>query len=162
MQSYASTCDVTVFGCLTIKQAPPTPDDTSATARTWIFQSNPELFRLDDALRTLPEMPWLVVSMPSASRLVYRVFLWAGSHAGIVAVARCADHAEVREGQAARQYYLDWEKFAGPQLRVLLRIDRVCTKRISKSAVKAHPAHGSYRSSGFRRRPTLGSQQRRQ
>lgn len=94
--------------------------------RSWIFQSNPELFDLRRALTALPELTWLVKQHIQDIRVGDRVYLWqSGPEAGIVATASVIGPAEDRElGRREAPFVLTPEKFNGTQKRALLRIDR--------------------------------------
>ena len=49
---------------------------------SWIFQGNPADFRIDDAVRELEKMTWLVKKNHRKMRLGDTVFLWRSEHDG--------------------------------------------------------------------------------
>lgn len=60
----------------------------STAAQIWIFQANPRLYNIDQALLSLPEMTWLVSSHKEHIGPGDKVFLWkSGPEAAIIAEA---------------------------------------------------------------------------
>ena len=65
-----------------VKSPPP------ASGRTWIFQANPKLFNIDEAITHLSEMTWSVSAHKELISPGDKVFLWkSGPEAGIIGEA---------------------------------------------------------------------------
>jgi EVE domain len=125
-----------------------TPQATIAPAasslgqpRAWVFQANPTLYDLQGALRALTDLTWLVKQHKNDIKEGDTVYLWeGGSGAGIVAVAKVTAGPALRgENEQETNFNRDATKFAGEQLRVLLRVERVLEKRINRADLQAHP-----------------------
>jgi hypothetical protein len=109
--------------------------------RAWIFQANPTLYDLESALQTLTELTWLVRQHKDDIKQGDTVYLWeGGSDAGIIAVATVTAGPALR-GQNEQDTVFDRDatKFAGDQLRVLLRVERVLGNRLSRVDLRTHP-----------------------
>jgi hypothetical protein len=112
------------------------------TQRAWIFQANPALYDLQGALASgLTNLQWTVRQHRDQIKAGDLVFLWeSGSDAGIVAVAGVLnDPADEDEDPVSRQFNRQDEPFAGPKLRVRLRIDRLLPERVRRETLRAHP-----------------------
>jgi hypothetical protein len=58
------------------------------SGRTWIFQANPKLYNIDEAITHLSEMTWLVSAHKELISPGDRVFLWkSGPEAALVGEA---------------------------------------------------------------------------
>lgn len=93
------------------------------TERAWIFQSNPTMFDLRGAVRSLPVMTWLVKQHADAIRAGDKVYLWeSGPSAGIVGRAVVGSAPQVQSIRPReREFVLSGEKLDGSQLRVELQ-----------------------------------------
>lgn len=90
--------------------------------RSWVFQANPEQYRLTDAVSALSELTWNIQQHRTEIARGDEVFLWeAGPNAGIVAVAR------VEEAPAERLPLPEEAPFIveprGAALQCVLRIE---------------------------------------
>src|ERR1700733_12668133 len=124
----------------------PTNEDPSeaesslrAPGRTWIFQANPKLFNIDEAITHLSEMTWSVSAHKELISPGDKVFLWkSGPAAGIICRATVLTPPSLSEALGSEnEFAFTKEKFTGPQLRVRLRIDEVFTPPLSRDALKA-------------------------
>jgi hypothetical protein len=107
------------------------------SARTWLFQAQPQSFDIDGFLATHPaEFPWL--ARQHAARILPgdRVFIWraiGGSEreqSGVIAEALVTTSAaRLPEDPAGVPFWLDASDAAGEQLRVRLRLLRVADRR---------------------------------
>jgi hypothetical protein len=111
----------------------------SASGRTWIFQANPKLFNMDEAISRLSEMTWSVSAHQELISPGDSVFLWkSGPEAGVIGEATVSAAPSVSEELGnENEFALDKEKFSGPQLRVRLRIHEVFEPPLSRDAMKA-------------------------
>ena len=65
----------------------PSQQTSDAGEQAWLFQSNPEYYELDRALRELPAVEWTVRGHVASVHVGDRAYIWrAGTHAGVVAV----------------------------------------------------------------------------
>jgi EVE domain len=103
------------------------PSDIARTSpRIWIFQSNPEYYRIIEALQLLDKMTFLVSRYKDEVNVDDIVLVWvSGKHAGIYA------QATVTEGVAMRisngpdaEFWMDAEAAAEPRPRVVLSLNR--------------------------------------
>lgn len=115
--------------------------------RTWIFQSNPELFDINGALSELKEMTWLVRQHPNDIRRGDKVFLWeAGEDAGVLGIATVlTDPADLAQDDEQKKFNRRSEKFDAVQPRVRLSIDHVLADRIKRQILLDHPILGELR-----------------
>jgi hypothetical protein len=110
-----------------------------APGQTWIFQANPKLFNIDEAITHLSEMTWSVSAHKELISPGDKVLLWkSGPAAGIIGQATVLTPPSLSEAFGnENEFALTKEKFSGPQLRVRLRIDKVFTPPLSRDALKA-------------------------
>jgi hypothetical protein len=114
---------------------------SDAPSRAWIFQANPGLYDLQGAVQALGQLTWLVKQHKDDIKEGDTVFLWeGGSDAGIIAVAQVIEGPALRgDNPQEADFVRDADKFAGEQLRVLLRVERVLKDRISRVDLRKHP-----------------------
>ena len=107
----------------------------------WIFQANPSIFDVAGAAANLEEIVWTVSNRARQVTTGDKVFLWqSGPQAGVVAVATViSDSAEIEASQAETRYFRNPEAFAGPRLRVRLRIDRSVLPPLLRSRLVVDP-----------------------
>ena len=93
----------------------------SQPPKTWLFQSNPQLYDLRAALRTLKEQVWSVSRYAKEIRTGDRIYLWeAGPYGGVIGVA------EVSEPPCCRPE--PWEQLAFIRAHDVFLKERVRTK----------------------------------
>ncbi len=111
------------------------------TRNAWILQSNPALFRIDDALRTLDEDDWEIRQHTGRVHAGDRVYIWrAGERAGIVATGFVIEEPEVRPAAIGTEFWL--ERAHGERLehRARVRYDRRLDPPLLRSDLRYHPA----------------------
>jgi predicted RNA-binding protein with PUA-like domain len=120
-------------------------DDPATTflpkpSRAWIFQANPKIYDLNEALKHLTENYWSVRQYRDEIRSGDRVYLWVSGNDGeIVAVGRTlTDPADIDEPQEERKFYSDPEQVVR-EPRVVIRVEAKLTRSISRSALSRHP-----------------------
>lgn len=108
---------------------------------SWIFQSNPDIYDLDGALKALPEQTWLVNQYVSRIHAGDAVFVWeTGKRAGVVGVGTVlTEPIPMEEDPAEVQFSKQSDKFAGTHLRVRVRIERVLEPRLAKGRIITNP-----------------------
>jgi hypothetical protein len=105
--------------------------------RAWIFQANPEIFDIDGALRSLPELLWVVRQHRSEIHVGDRVYLWrAGAKSALLALATVTTEPEERlGGPESEPFTRNSDALSASEPRVTLSIDRVLDAPISKSTL---------------------------
>jgi EVE domain len=98
------------------------------------------LYDLQGALHALTDLTWLVKQHKNDIKAGDTVYLWeGGSDAGIVAIAKVTAGPALRgENKQEADFNRDATKFAGEQLRVLLRVERVLKNRIKRADLRTH------------------------
>lgn len=108
---------------------------------TWIFQSDPTLFDVSEALKTLTEFTWPVRQHQERIHVGDTVYLWeARPEAGIVAIATVVtEPRRERDDERSLAFIKSSEKFSGDQVRVWLKVDRVLSNQLGRSTLLQHP-----------------------
>ncbi len=108
--------------------------------RTWIFQSNPAKFRIDEALRVLTEDDWEIRQYPRHVHLGDRVYVWrAGPEAGIIAAGRVIDEPAVRPPEAGTEFWIDRWEGERIELRARVRYERRVEPPLLRRDMRYHP-----------------------
>lgn len=127
----------------------PTDDSTgsplepasSAAFKTWIFQANPKVFRIKEALQHIARLRWTIRKYPDKIKQGDRVFFWmSGAEAGCLGrgVIR-TDPQEMEELPEERQFHTDPDKIAGAStLRVEIEITHRIEPPISREILLGH------------------------
>ncbi|MGC9514355.1 McrB family protein [Methanocrinis sp.] len=107
----------------------------------WIFQSNPDYYDLDGAIRELTEITWTVNQYKKRIHAKDRVYLWeSGKDAGILAVATVlSDPDHIPDNNKERKFIRESERFTEKRLQVPLRIDYVLPRRIKRTYLLEDP-----------------------
>ena len=118
------------------------PDPSPPSA--WLFQSNPLLYDLRGALRSLTEQAWSVSRYAKRIRTGDRVYLWeAGRWGGIAAVGEISEVPRIRPEPVEQiPFARARDLFLKCRLRVGLRVLRVIEPLIARSAVLERPELG--------------------
>jgi hypothetical protein len=110
---------------------------------SWIFQSNPKYYNIDESLKTLTEMTWLVNQYSSQISAGDTVYIWkSGKEGGIIAVGTIlTDPSTMSMAGRMDNFVIDHTKFAAEALRVQVRIDRKLPQiqRIGREDLRNHP-----------------------
>jgi predicted RNA-binding protein with PUA-like domain len=100
---------------------------------SWLFQGNPDQFRMDEYLAVNREMTWAIRQAKVAPQIAEgdEVFIWraAGAgkaEAGVVALARVTRGAVVEPEDATSLRYWSTAAPAEPRWRVRLRVEKLC------------------------------------
>lgn len=122
-----------------------TPGTEVGTPNAWLFQSNPVLYDLMGALRSLQEQVWSVSRYAREIRAGDRIYLWeAGKKGGIAGLAEIIEPPQVQpEPPEQLPFARDAMTFAGDRVRARLRILRVIEPVIARKAVIACPPLGA-------------------
>jgi MoxR-like ATPase len=118
-------------------------DDTkrspAQTAAVWLFQANPSIYNIDQALSELNEMTWVVRQHKGEIHKGDRAYIWrSGPEAGIVATATVMTDPAVMPGDEGEPYVLKPEVLAKAELRVALRVDSVLPEVLRRSELLEH------------------------
>jgi hypothetical protein len=111
------------------------------TPGAWLFQSNPVLYDLRGALRSLAEQVWSVSRYAKEIRTGDRVYLWeAGSQGGIAAIAEIIEPASLQpEPPEQIKFARVAEAFHGERLRARLRILQVIEPVLDRKSIVTCP-----------------------
>lgn len=103
----------------------------------WLFQSNPTLYDLRGALRSLKEQVWSVSRYVKEIRPGDQVYIWeAGKRGGIVALAQVSEPVRFQsEPPEQHPFAKSAEPFAGDRPRVRLKILRLVEPVIGRQAI---------------------------
>lgn len=112
----------------------PMPDRSTArsrggeysTPRVWLFQANPDYYRIVEALQALDQLSFLISRYKDEIRVGDVVLLWmSGKFAGIYAQARVAEGVSERPSTGPEaEFWVDPNAAAEVQNRVTLAIER--------------------------------------
>ena len=111
--------------------------DRLGAPRAWIFQANPRIFDIDGALRSLPQLDWVVRQHKQEINAGDRVYIWrAGSDPGVVAVGTVMGGPEERPPDPeSEQFNRSDDELTAPELRVSLSLDRVLDVPVAREAI---------------------------
>lgn len=116
--------------------------DGNSEPKTWIFQANPEKYRIMDSLRVEDEEYWNLNQNSNNVRRGDRVLLWvSGANAGIYAVGTVvSDPSIMPDSPTGQTYWVRQEEGRRPKPRVQVRYDRLLLERpLSKEFLQADP-----------------------
>ena len=108
---------------------------------TWIFQANPDQYRIEDSLQFEDEELWNLRQHASEVSTGDRVLVWiSGANAGIYAIGTVTTEPHERPDSATgQQYWKDELSGKKPMPRVLVRYDRVLEKPLLKDYLRCDP-----------------------
>jgi MoxR-like ATPase len=114
-------------------------DETRNGPKSWIFQGNPLLFNITDAIEKLNTISWLVTRYKERIGPGDNVYVWrAGDGAGIVATATVlTEPAPLPEEEAQLAFAVQPEKFSGTETRVRLSVDQVVRPPLPRTDLKS-------------------------
>ncbi|AFZ34092.1 Uncharacterized protein family UPF0310 [Stanieria cyanosphaera PCC 7437] len=91
----------------------------------WLFQANPNYYRLLDAIKELKEMPWLVTRYAKEIAVGDGVLVWmSGENAGVYAIAEVIEPPQILKEISDLDYWIDANKFKKNRLHVKIRLIR--------------------------------------
>lgn len=127
---------------------PPSQQPNAGPHRTWIFQGNPDHFRIDEYLSRTRAIQWTVRQEHLAPRMAVgdRIFLWraagkSGLPAGIIASGRISRTPQLEEEDAVGRDLWTDDFPEGTSLRVRVDVDRVAKAKqlIQRDWLKEDP-----------------------
>jgi MoxR-like ATPase len=108
-------------------------------AGAWLFQANPSIYDVDQALSESGELTWVVRQYTSEVHKGDRVYLWrSGPDSGVIATATVDDGPTVMPGDAGDPYLLKPEALSKAEPRVVLHVDSVLSTPIRRSDLLDH------------------------
>jgi MoxR-like ATPase len=111
--------------------------------QAWIFQSNPQLYDIAGAVRSLQEMNWRVGQGKNLLRAGDHVYIWqSGPGGGVIAEGTVLTNPEMSQHQEGEEFIRDQAKFSGEQLRVRISIDHVLDEPLLREELKQDPVLG--------------------
>jgi len=116
---------------MTSAQTVPPSNQTAYTRRTWIFQANPLLYRIEDSLGVEREEKWNLRQHHRAVQIGDRVLIWlAGKRVGIFAIGTVKT-APIIESDSSKgiSYWNDKRQGYRPIARVQVQYERVLLDR---------------------------------
>jgi MoxR-like ATPase len=120
-------------------RGPAKKPEKSAEGGVWLFQANPSIYDIDQALTESSELTWVVRQYTNEVRKGDRVYLWrSGPEAGVVATATVQTEPAVLPGKADDPYLLKAEALSKPEPRVVLQIESVLPTVIRRSELVDH------------------------
>jgi MoxR-like ATPase len=110
-------------------------------ARSWIFQASPQYYDIVAAIKALKTQTWLVAQHKDKIHSGDRAYMWeSGTDAGIVGVATIVgEPSELPYQPDEKPFMREESKFAGPQTRAVLRVDKVLPMRLSRKELSQDP-----------------------
>lgn len=115
---------------------------SSRATMSWVFQANPKLFQIKEALQHITRLRWTIRKYRDKIKQGDRVFFWmSGAEAGCLGrgVIR-TDPQEMEELPEERQFHTDPDKIAGAStLRVEIEITHRIDPPISRETLLGHP-----------------------
>src|SRR5438874_647396 len=102
----------------------PSQQTSDAGEQAWLFQSNPEYYELDRALRELPAVEWTVRGHVASVHVGDRAYIWrAGTHAGVVAVGTVlTEPAESAPADEDRPYWRQPDRYGFDKVEPRIRV----------------------------------------
>jgi len=109
--------------------------------KIWIFQCNPEIFDIDQALSKLSQLTWQIKQHRNQIKKGDQVLFWRSKiDSGIVATGTIIDDPQIRpEADAEQEFHRNPEKLREPRLSVTVAIDRVLEQPILRTGLKDDP-----------------------
>jgi hypothetical protein len=110
-------------------------------ARTWIFQANPNLYNLSDAIENLTEMTWTVRRYREEIHSGDRVYIWrSGDHAGILARAVVlSEPAPLAMKDEELRFAVQPESFKETEVAVRVSVEGVVHPPLARAILKSDP-----------------------
>lgn len=104
----------------------PSPESGAAGPRVWIFQANPNKYRIEEALQDRAEDYWNLRQHAGDVHAGDRILIWvSGDEAGIYALGTVVTEPVVRtDAPESAPYWRPPENGGRPRPRVLVRFDQ--------------------------------------
>jgi MoxR-like ATPase len=113
---------------------------TTAAARAWLFQANPDRYRIDDAIRQRTEIGWVVRQSRKSVRAGDRVYIWrSGKQAGVIALGSILDEPTVQPHDADDPFWIDASGFTDPEPHVRVSLEQILDPPLFREQLLEHP-----------------------
>ena len=101
---------------------------------SWIFQANPKLYDIKNAIRGMTDILWSVKAHRDKIKRGDTVYLWqSGSEAGIIGVGTITSNPQLLENDGKdEKFVIQKDHFKEKQWRVNVHIDKVLKETISR------------------------------
>lgn len=96
---------------------------------SWVFQANPEVYLVDEALRTLEEHTWLVQQHRKEIHVDDKVYIWRGglSPAMLARGIVLTEPEDMEPNPAENKFLIQPLKFNGKRCRVRIKTEKFPT-----------------------------------
>ena len=119
-------------------QAQPAAEQKPSAVNVWMFQANPSVYDIDQALSELGELDWVVRQYKSEIKRGDKAYIWrSGAEAGVIATATVITNPAELPGDKD-PYVLRPESLSKPELRVMLRVEAVLPEVVRRSDLLEH------------------------
>jgi predicted RNA-binding protein with PUA-like domain len=106
----------------------------------WLFQGNPKYYRVLDGIRDFEQMPWLVTRYGKDIAPGDGVLVWvSGKEAGIYAIAKVTELAQVITKLPDRKYWADPNRATGKQQAIIEFTNKLLDKPLLKTDLVKDP-----------------------
>jgi predicted RNA-binding protein with PUA-like domain len=106
----------------------------------WLFQGNPKYYRVLDGIRDFEKMPWLVTRYGKDIAPGDGVLVWvSGKEAGIYAIAKVTEPAQVITQLPDRKYWADASRATGKQQAIIEFTSKLLDKPLLKTDLLKDP-----------------------
>jgi len=110
------------------------------TMAYWIFQSNPKLYRVLEAIRDFERLPWLASQRPDQIFPGDGVLMWlSGQDAGIYAIAEVLEKPRQWKELPSIGYWIDPSQFAERPYCLIRFTTKMLHKPLLRSVLREDP-----------------------
>jgi hypothetical protein len=112
---------------------------------SWVFQANPKTYNVEDAIRHLSELNWLVVQHRIDVHTGDIAYIWKSGPAASL-LCRSTVLSEpilLEDSHEESRFHVDDGKFRGARLRVRIRIDQLLNYPLMRAETLDNPVLAS-------------------
>jgi predicted RNA-binding protein with PUA-like domain len=103
----------------------------------WLFQGNPQYYRVLDAIKELEQLPWLVTRYAKDIVPGDGVIIWiSGKQAGIYAIAEVIEPAQLLTQVPDKKYWLDSTRALGKQQAMIKFTHKLVESAVLKNRLQ--------------------------
>ncbi len=122
----------------------PNDDESTSTftetKSSWIFQANPNIYDLKNAITELSELTFSVSRYKEEMHIGDSVFFWlAGNNAGVVGLGQIVTEPDVIDTSLAdKKFFVDTNHFVEDKTRVKIKVIKPLTETITKDELRKY------------------------